>query len=238
MIRRPKARAVPHRRAPVGRREAVTCYQQAIASDAAVPACCVPPLDHLEGRDGLDHRRDPARRDRRRGHPSGHQRGRRARRRRRAARRGGVRHGCCRAPPAAGLAGDVRHRQLCRRGRHRLLRRRPGPVVAGRWHPGRRGRPPEPSRAPPPRQVRSCRRGGGGPGGVVGSSVRRGQDPRRERGGDPGVDDRQAQRPVHEDQVAQPDPSPRVLRPGAAPATVSRLVAGDGGTRLSGASQP
>ena len=92
--------------------------------------------------------------------------------------------------------GDIRDRSLCRRRRHRLLRRRPGPIAAGSRDRGGRSRPPERPGPPTPGQIRPRRRRRSRAGGPVGPGVGSRQDPRRQRRSDPSVDGRQAQRPT------------------------------------------
>ena len=129
----------------------------------------------------------------------------------------------------AGVAGRVRTGRTGRRGRHRFVWREPGTVPRRGRRRGRRGRSAEPSSPSSSREVRS-----GGCGRSRPRRARRtrhgcGQEPRRQRGSDPGVDGRQAQRPVGADQVRSTrsvtSASPRPKSCGPATKTSRRVKA-------------
>ncbi len=149
---------------------------------------------------------------RRRGHAPRRERRRRAGRHRRAVGRRGVRHRRRRPSTPGELAVPVRHRGSCRRGRHRLLRRRARTDTAGGGHRCGRGGPAQslppavarasptpstPSRQPGPR----CR---GGPWG--------GQDEDGDVEAIRALMSGQAQLRLDQDQDAQPAAPSRLLR--------------------------
>ncbi len=126
-----------------------------------------------------------------------------------------------RLPAPAGVAGQLRHRHLGRRGGHRELRRRPDPAFAGQGHTRRRGGPAQPPGAPASRQVRSSRRHRGRPGRPVGTGQVRCQDAKRQRGGHSRPARRPLQRPQGPRTSAQPAAQPGLHRAGGAAARVA-----------------
>ena len=162
---RPQPRAVPAP-APSGLHGQRRQLDRTGRRAAPAVICRVMSVLGLLSRVRADDTRTPARHGRRRDPP------RQARRRstglgRRVARHVKLPDHDRRLPRAAHLAANLRRRRLDRCGRHRQLRRRPGPAPARQRGASARGQPTQPTGTTALRQRRRRRRYRRRPGGVV-----------------------------------------------------------------------